>query len=182
MLDGYGPAVAGLEAEVAAIEDGVFEDTHDLSPRIYRLSRTVVAVHRRLDPLVGAIERLLRDEIGGSIGVEMRGARGYLLEIQDRAQRLAERLLDLRELLNGLLSVNLSLTGIRINDRRQDIVQQISAWAAILAVPNLVTGVFGMNVGVMQDLDWTWGFPLAGGLVALVCGAMYVGFRRSGWL
>jgi magnesium transporter len=61
-------------------------------------------------------------------------------------------------------------------------MRRISAWVAIAAVPTMMAGVYGMNFDHMPELSWRFGYPLAVGLMAGVCGALYRVFRRSGWL
>jgi magnesium transporter len=61
-------------------------------------------------------------------------------------------------------------------------VQKISAWAAIVAVPTLITGVYGMNFHYMPELSWYLGYPMALTLMAAISGLLYLGFRRAGWL
>jgi magnesium transporter len=83
-----------------------------------------------------------------------------------------------RELLTGILAANLTQASVRQNED----VRKISAWAAIVAVPTLITGIYGMNFDHIPGLGWTFGFPLALAVMALVCFALYRNFKRAGWL
>ncbi len=109
-------------------------------------------------------------------------AERYTRRVRDRMLRVTERLEDLKERLAALLAVNLSVVAVRQNDQRQDAAQRISAWAAILAIPAIVTGVYGMNFSTMPELGWTWGYPMALGLMALAMGMLYGWFKRTDWL
>jgi magnesium transporter len=60
--------------------------------------------------------------------------------------------------------------------------RQLAAWAAIIAVPTMIAGVYGMNFEVMPELRWTFGYPVVMGAMAVACGGLYVWFKRSGWL
>jgi magnesium transporter len=83
-----------------------------------------------------------------------------------------------RELLTNVLSANLTQVSVRQNDD----VRKISSYAAIIAVPTLITGIYGMNFEHMPELGWTFGYPLALVAMAAVCLLLYATFRRAGWL
>ncbi len=92
--------------------------------------------------------------------------------------RIQEALDNFRELLSSALDANLSLLWVAQNDD----VKRLAAWAAILAVPTMVAGVYGMNFRFMPELQWSWGYPVILGGMATACLSLWIGFRRSGWL
>jgi magnesium transporter len=105
--------------------------------------------------------------------------------VHDRALRISEQIDGFRELLSNILSVNLTLVSVEQNAAMQNQsvqVQKISAWAAIVAVPTLITGVYGMNFRYMPELSWLLGYPFALALMVAISGLLYLGFRRAGWL
>ena len=104
--------------------------------------------------------------------------RGYLRDVQDRVLRVTDQAQGFRELLQNILSVNLTLASVNQNDQ----VKKISAWAAILIVPTLITGIYGMNFDSMPELHWTYGYPLALLLMLTISLILYWGFKRRGWL
>jgi magnesium transporter len=61
-------------------------------------------------------------------------------------------------------------------------MRKISAWAAIIAVPTAIAGIYGMNFDNMPELHWTFGYPLVLGVMATICLLLYRGFKKSGWL
>ena len=65
---------------------------------------------------------------------------------------------------------------------QSEITKKLAGWAAILAVPTMLAGVYGMNFDFMPELHWRYGYALTIGLIGLVCGALYRGFKRAGWL
>ena len=65
---------------------------------------------------------------------------------------------------------------------QSEVQRRLAAWAAIIAVPTMIAGVYGMNFEAMPELHWAWGYPLALGLMFGVCGSLYFYFRRTGWL
>jgi magnesium transporter len=83
-----------------------------------------------------------------------------------------------RELLTNVLTANLTQVSIRQNED----VRKISAWAAMIAVPTLISGIYGMNFEHMPELDWSFGYPLALASMGLACVGLYMYFRRVGWL
>jgi magnesium transporter len=103
-----------------------------------------------------------------------------------------EQVAAFRELLQTILSVNLTLVGLSQNEevkaltgasiQQNNEVKKISAWAAILFAPTLIGTVYGMNFDYMPELHWVFGYPFAVMLMLLVSATLYVIFRRRGWL
>ena len=104
--------------------------------------------------------------------------RRYLRDVQDHALLVTERLAGFRELLQNILSVNLTMVSLSQNEH----VKKISAWAAILFAPTLVGTVCGMNFDHMPELHWTLGYPFALTLMALISVVLYLSFKRRGWM
>jgi magnesium transporter len=101
----------------------------------------------------------------------------YLHIVQDLALRIIERVEGFRQLLQNILSVNLTGASIAQNDQ----VKKISAWAAILFAPTLIGTVYGMNFDYMPELHWTFGYPFAMVLMLMVSVTLYLVFKRRGW-
>jgi magnesium transporter len=178
VVEDYGPVADGLENDIDEIEVEVFEGTpgasQAVSRRIYGLSREVIQFHQATQPLAGALGSLTEGETRG-IDPEVRR---YLRDVQDHVLRVTERVQGFRELLTNILSVNLSLVGINQNDQ----MKKISAWAAVVIVPTLIAGIYGMNFDYMPELHWRYGYLFALSLMALMAFALYRNFKRSGWL
>ncbi|MGB3634873.1 MAG: CorA family divalent cation transporter, partial [Rubrobacteraceae bacterium] len=102
----------------------------------------------------------------------------HLRDVHDHALRTAEQIDGFRELLSNILNVNLTLVSVRQNEQ----VQKISAWAAILIVPTIITGIYGMNFRYMPELNWLLGYPFALLLMVSISALLYIWFRRTGWL
>lgn len=181
VVNDYDPVIDGLENDVDEIEEEVLGSATDASRRIYGLSREVIGFHRATRPLAATLEYLIEDKTrvpDPEIKRRLRNVRGRALRVTEQAESL-------RELLQNILGVNLTLVGVEQNSRMQrqnDQVQKVSAWAAILVVPTIITGVYGMNFRHMPELDWLFGYPYALVLMATVSGILYLGFKRSGWL
>ena len=183
VVDDYGPVVEGLQNDVDEIEAEVFGDiTPQVSRRVYELSREALQFHKATQPLAGALEGLDGDDSGGVVDPELRKA---LRDVKDNVLRTTEQVEGFRELLQNILSVNLTMVSVEQNahmQRQNEQVQKISAWAAILIVPTIVTGVYGMNFDHMPELHWLLGYPFALALMVAITVLLYLGFKRSGWL
>ena len=185
VVDDYAPVVTGLENDIDEIETEVFSGNAGVSRRIYELSREVIQFQRATVPLPGILGEL----IGGAEDPELQR---YLRDVQDHALRLIEQVAGFRELLQNILSVNLTLVGLSQNEEvkalteaniaQNDEVKKISAWAAILFAPTLVGTVYGMNFEHMPELHWSLGYPFALALMLLVSVSLYLVFKRRGWM
>src|SRR5215213_8034955 len=151
VVDDYGPVVEGLENDIDEIETEVFSGNAGVSRRIYELSREVIQFQRATQPLPGILRDLI---IGGAENPELQR---YLRDVHDHALRVTEQVASFREMLQNILSVNLTLVGLSQNEE----VKTISAWAAILFAPTLVGTVYGMNFDHMPELHWLLGYPFA---------------------
>ena len=174
VVDDYGPVVYGLDNDIQEIEEEVFGGRPDVSRRIYALSREVVQFQRATQPLNEAMGALIRGEI---IEVDPE-VRRYLRDVQDHVLQVTERLAGFRELLQNILSVNITMVSLSQNEQ----VKKISAWAAILFAPTLVGTVYGMNFDHMPELHWLLGYPFALTLMVLISVALYLSFKHRGWM
>jgi magnesium transporter len=104
--------------------------------------------------------------------------RVYLRDVYDHTIRINEMVDTLRELLTSALEANLSLASVAQNEA----TKKLAAWAAIIAVPTMVAGVYGMNFKFMPELEWSLGYPLAMAAMVGVCALLYYRFKRAGWL
>ncbi|HEV8044585.1 MAG TPA: CorA family divalent cation transporter, partial [Rubrobacter sp.] len=116
----------------------------------------------------------------------------YLRDVRDHVLQVTERLSGYRELLQSILSVNLTLVSLAQNEEvkglteaslsQNEEVKKISAWAAILFAPTLIGTIYGMNFDHMPELHWLLGYPFALALMALTSVSLYLIFKRRGWL
>ena len=179
VVDDYAPVVAGLENDIDEIEDEVFGGSPSVSRRIYELSREVIAFGRASTPLAAMLDPLVRDPSLGD--EELR----YLRDVQDHALRVQEQVDGFRELLQSILSVNLTLETKALSEAsisQNEEVKRISAWAAILFAPTLIGTIYGMNFRHMPELHWRAGYPLAIALMVAISVTLYLIFRRRDWI
>jgi magnesium transporter len=174
IVDDYEPVLEGLGTDIQEVEVEVFGGNEDVSQRIYELSRELVQFQRATSPLERSLDRVgERNE--HDIDPELRS---YLRELHDRVLRVVEPTEGFRDMLSDILVVNLTLISVRQNDQ----TKKISAWAAILIVPTLITGIYGMNFDFMPELHWTFGYPLTLGLMVSISVGLYAVFRHVRWL
>jgi magnesium transporter len=191
IVDDYAPVLEGLQDDIDQIEVQVFGGDPGVSRRIYQLSREVIEFQRAVEPLADVFDSLsakLREQADGS-DIELRRA---LRDVTDHATRVLERIEAFRQLLTNILQVNAALVGQRQNEEmarmtqagydQNEQVKRISSWAAIFFAPSLVASIYGMNFDHMPELHWALGYPFAVVLMMLGMLALYLLFKRRGWL
>jgi magnesium transporter len=189
VVDGYAPVMAGLQNDIEEIETEVFSGNAGVSRRIYELSREVIEFQRATEPLPAILDRLISGTEGPEVDAELQR---HLHVVQDHTLRITERVDGFRQILQKILSVNLTLVGLSQNEKAENLteasiaqndqVKKISAWAAILFAPTLIGTVYGMNFDYMPELHWMYGYPFALVLMLMVSVTLYVVFKHRGWL
>ena len=176
IVDQYFPVVDSLEDDLDALEDEVFRETfnRETVERIYALKRRLLQVKRAVSPLVDVCNQLTRFDLD----LIPENTKPYFRDVYDHVVRINEMVDTLRELLTAALEAHLSMVTVAQND----VTKQLAAWAAIIAVPTMVAGVYGMNFQFMPELHWLWGYPLVIALLVVACGLLYRRFKQAGWL
>jgi magnesium transporter len=175
VVDDYQPAIDGLAQDIEEVEVQVFSDaSHNPAERIYKLKREVLEFSRAVSPLVLPVQQLA----SGDFDLVHPEVQTYFRDVEDHLLRADEQVDGFRDLLTSVLSANLTQVGVRQNED----MRKISAWVAIVAVPTLIAGIYGMNFENMPELRWSFGYPLAIGVMLVICFSLYRYFRRSGWL
>jgi magnesium transporter len=176
LLSEAGEVELGLGEAVADAERLVFSSDHeDPVERIYDLKREIAEARRALNPVLTALPELQAQSDDDRAA---RRASAWLTRVQAGTDRLDRHLEDQDHLLGDMLSAHLAQVGVRQNED----MRKISAWAAMIAVPTLIAGVYGMNFRHMPELTWLVGYPAAIVLMVVSCVVLYRAFRRSGWL
>jgi magnesium transporter len=176
VVDDYTPVLTNLDVDITELEAHAFGDESPtgLTERIYRLKRQVINLHRATAPLSEPLGRLVDGRVQG-VHEDMRP---YFRDVYDHLLRAIQTADQFRELLTSILEANLTQVSVRQNEE----MRKISAWAAILAVPTLIAGVYGMNFQNMPELDWKYGYPLAVLAMVAISVGLYSYFRRIDWL
>jgi magnesium transporter len=175
VVDGYEVAAQGVDIDIQQVEREVFSD-EDGTPteRIYKLEREVLDFSTAVTPLSMAVDEIAR----GQFEVVPDELHDYFRDIHDHLRRVGTQIAGFRDLLGSALHANLTQVSVRQNED----MRKISAWVAILAVPTMVAGIYGMNFDHMPELHWRFSYPLVLVLIAVACAALYRRFKRSGWL
>jgi magnesium transporter len=106
------------------------------------------------------------------------GTQEYFRDVYDHLVRINQSIDSLREMVTTAISVNLSLVTVQENET----VKRLAAYAALVAVPTMIAGVYGMNFSHMPELQWRWGYPFALGLMVMLDGYLFYRFRKARWL
>jgi magnesium transporter len=176
VVDDYLHVTDLVQADIDQVESDVFsQDGARLDPgRIYQLKRELLELKRAVAPLARPIEELSTRPIR----VVAPEIQAYFRDVSDHLLRAKEQIAAFDELLNSILQAHLAQVSVAQNED----MRKITAWAAIVAVPTMVCGVYGMNFEHMPELRWTFGYPLVLSVIAVACLTLYRGFRRNGWL
>jgi magnesium transporter len=175
VVDDYEPAAAGLENDIQEVEQELFADVQqNPAQRIYHLEREVLEFQRAVAPLDAPVDGLAR----GRLDLVSPELRTYFRDVHDHILRVTSRVEGFRSLLSSALQANLTQVTVRQNAD----MRRISAWVAILAVPTMIAGVYGMNFEHMPELKWRFGYPAVLVVIVIVCFVLYRRFRRTGWL
>ncbi|MGC1240280.1 MAG: magnesium/cobalt transporter CorA [Chryseosolibacter sp.] len=176
IVDQYFPVISALEDDLTAIEENIFHEKlrRDNTARIYHLKRQLLDVKRSVSPLIDICNRLMRFDLK-LIDDE---TKPYFRDIYDHAVRINEMVDNSRELLSAALEANLSMISISQNE----VAKRFAGWAALIGVPTMIAGIYGMNFSHMPELAWEWSYPVVIAGTIAICLFLYMRFKRSGWL
>ncbi|AKN72936.1 magnesium transporter CorA [Streptomyces sp. PBH53] len=176
VVDEYLSVTDAVQADIDQVETEVFsENGARVDPgRIYQMKRELLELKRAVVPLSRPMEELATRPIR----VVSPEIQTYFRDVFDHLIRAKEQIAAFDELLNSILQAHLAQVTVAQNED----MRKITAWAAVIAVPTMVCGVYGMNFDHMPELHWRFGYPLVMAVMATACLTLYRGFRRNGWL
>lgn len=176
LIDRYLTAAIKLEGVVEGAEQKLMiRGAKDSDIRkLYRQRRDLLRIHTVISPLAEICRRLATMDMS-NVDVN---ARPYFAVVADRVLRVDELINALREALAFAFEASLMIAQTQQND----ITRRLAAWAAILAVPTAVAGIYGMNFEFMPELKLPWGYPVTLTCIATACSVLYWRFRKAGWL
>jgi magnesium transporter len=176
IVDEYAPVLDQIRSEVEALEDCLLKrplSSHQIE-RLYTLRRDLLRLRDAAAPLTEVCHRIEHAEVV-QIDAEMQP---LFRDVTDHIHRVKEDIDSLREVLAFAFE-----TSLMIGQSQQTVVtRQLAAWAAILAVPTALAGIYGMNFEHMPELKWQYGYPAVLCLIGSVCAGLYWRFHRNGWL
>jgi magnesium transporter len=176
IVDGYFETIQLFDEFYDTISEGIFSE-RPVPPaeqkQWFQTRQALIRFHRLVVPMREAVSALMRRE--HSIIAD--DLYPYYQDVYDHVLRVTESTDALRDLIATIVETNLSLRDYRTNQ----IAKQVTSWAAIIAVPTLITGWYGMNVPY-PGFGQTWGVWMAGALAVVVSGGLYAIFKRKEWL
>ncbi|MFC6983726.1 magnesium and cobalt transport protein CorA [Streptomyces cirratus] len=180
VVDGYIAVAAAVQDDIDEVESAVFAAPAKGSGRggdagrIYQLKREVLEFKRAVSPLLRPME-LLSERPMRLVDPDIQK---YFRDVADHLARVHEQVVGFDELLNSILQASLAQASVAQNED----MRKITSWAAIIAVPTMICGVYGMNFEHMPELHWRYGYPMVMTAIAGACLTIHRALRRNGWL
>jgi len=176
VVDSYFPILDGIETRLEIIEDQIFAGT---SPRaniesLYDIKHDLVVLKHATAPLLEAVGKLH----GGRVPQLCNGLGDYYRDVSDHLVRINQSIDAAREMVTTAISVNLSL----ITLQESEVTKRLAGYAALVAVPTLIAGIYGMNFDHMPELRWQWGYPLSLAAMVIIDSYLFYRFRKAKWL
>ena len=175
VVDEYEHVMRSVEDDISEIQVQVFDEPRAAhAARIFKLKREVLEFRQAVLPLTEPMEKLAT----ASASPVQFDQRAYFRDVHDHLRRVSDRLTSIDDLLSSALNANVAQVGMRQNED----MRKISAWVAIVAVPTMVAGIYGMNFEHMPELGWKYGYPAVLAVTAVICFVLHRNFKRRGWL
>lgn len=176
VVDRYFPTLEAIAEEAEQIEERIFsgQNTRAQIEALYGLKRKLVLLDRATGPLLEVAGKFH----GGRVPPICAGLHDYFRDVYDHLLRLKQSIDNLRDMATTVMSVNLSLITIQENE----VTKRLAAYAALVAVPTMIAGVYGMNFTHMPELSWVWGYPVALGSMLTIDAYFVYRFKKAGWL
>ncbi|MDX3244680.1 magnesium and cobalt transport protein CorA [Streptomyces sp. ME18-1-4] len=180
VVDGYVAVADAVQDDIDEVETEVFSPGRKGTPRgtdagrIYQLKREVLEFKRAVSPLLRPMQ-LLSERPMRLVDPDIQK---YFRDVADHLARVQEQVIGFDELLNSILQANLAQASVAQNED----MRKITSWAAIIAVPTMVCGVYGMNFDYMPELHWKFGYPVVMAVMVGMCVGIHRTLKRNGWL
>ncbi|MFC3215598.1 MULTISPECIES: magnesium/cobalt transporter CorA [Novosphingobium] len=176
IVDGYLPIIETIEEDTLAMERRTVDNFlgRDEIIRIFSLRRELIRFQRVLIPMGEVAAKFVRSELP-CIDPD---ARPYFSDVNDHVRRVQAMAEALREVINSVFE----FSNLLEQQRTGAITRQLAAWAAILAVPTAIAGIYGMNFRYMPELSWRYGYPLVLIVIVVICVLLFWRFRTLKWL
>jgi len=176
VADQYFPVIDQIVEEVNEIESHIVGHciTSAEIDRIYELRRELTTFRRRVTPMLELCNRLERYDLP----MIDREIHPYYRDVHDHVTQVNESIDSLRESLSSAYEAAVMISAASQNE----VTKKLAGWAAILAIPTAIAGIYGMNFEHMPELKWAYGYFTVLGGMGGVCGYLYYRFRKAGWL
>lgn len=176
VVDRYFPVLDALETRLETAEEQMFAggSSRDKIEELYEIKRTLMMLKHVVTPLMEAVGKLY----GGRVPQLCQGTQDYFRDVYDHLARINGSIESIREMLTTAIQVNLALIGISDNE----VTKRLAAWGALITVPTLIAGIYGMNFKNMPELEWVHGYPLAIVVMVTIDALLFWRFRRARWI
>ena len=176
VVDRYFPILDAVEDELEEVEARIFDGSPGRAniEALYAIKQKLMVLKHAVGPLQEALGRLY----GGRVPAVCAYTQEYFRDIADHLQRINQSIDSQRDMVITALSVNLSMITIG----EAETVKRLAAYAALVAVPTMIAGVYGMNFEYMPELKSVWGYPLALALMVGIDVYLFMRFRKAKWL
>jgi len=176
VVDRYFPILDSIETKLENIEEQIFAGTSARAniEALYGLKQQLMTLKHATAPLLEAVSKLY----GGRVPQLCAGLGDYFRDVSDHLVRINQNIDAAREMVTTAISVNLSMITLQENE----VTKRLAGYAALVAVPTLIAGIYGMNFELMPELKWRWGYPLALGAMVIIDAYLFYRFRKAKWL
>jgi magnesium transporter len=175
VVDKYLDVTESIEDDIEEMEREVFTPRSVMdAEQIYVMKREVLELRRAVVPLAGPLRKLTE----GYSSLVPHEVRSYFRDVDDHLSTVTERVAGFNELLSSLVDAVLAKTTMRQNND----MRRITSYAAIITVPTMIAGIYGMNFDFMPELHWEYGYPAVLLVIATICITLFRVFRRNQWL
>jgi magnesium transporter len=176
VVDRYFPVLEAVEMELERVEEKLFSGR---TPRenieaLYYVKQKLTALKHAAAPLLETTSKLF----GGRVPTPCSGLGEYFRDVYDHLIRINQSIDAARDTVNTAIQVALAM----VNMGHGEVTKRLAAYAALVAVPTMIAGVYGMNFDYMPELRWPLGYPISIGLMAVIDVVLFYRFRKAGWL
>jgi magnesium transporter len=176
IVDRYFPVVERLETDLEKLESQIFREAPSRGSieGFYDLKQRLMTLKHAVAPLMEAVGKLF----GGRVPPVCVGSQDYFRDVYDHLVRINQAIENLREMLQTGISVSLTLISLA----ESEVTKRLAAYGALITVPTLIAGIYGMNFQYMPELTWPFGYPLAIAAMLAIDFGLFLKFRKVGWL
>ena len=176
VVDRYFPVLDAISTELERVEERIFATQTERASieALYCIKQKLMTLKHATEPLLEAVGRLH----GGRVPQLFQGLQDYFRDISDHLVRLNQSIDSLRDMVTTAVSVSLSLITLQENE----VTKRLAAYGALVAVPTLIAGIYGMNFEHMPEIQWQHGYPVSLIAMALIDGYLFYRFRKAKWL
>ncbi len=176
VVDRYFPVLEKIEADLEKIEENLFtnKNPRESIEALYYVKQELATLKHSSGPLLEAVGKLY----GGRVPPVCQGLGEYFRDVYDHLIRLNQSIDSLRDTVITAIQVNLAMITIG----ESEVTKRLAAYAALVAVPTMIAGVYGMNFDHMPELKWAFGYPAALGMMVAIDSYLFFRFRKAKWI